>query len=260
MAPSGPEYEAAWIRGLIQPRLSRRQFVRGAAGAAALVTLGSALAACGISGTKDTGWTAGFDWDAWWNKQKPTGTLDFANWPLYIDTGAGGKHPSIDKFSEETGINVNYLPVIQDNAEFFSKISPVLQAGDPTGYDIIVMSNGWETAQLMANRWLIPLDHSQLPNMKRYAGDVTHLNYDPHNIFNAVWQAGATGIGYDPNLTGGEIDSIEALWDPKFKGKVGMLSDDDEVGSAGLLALGIEPVTSTYGDGQKAADMRTQQL
>lgn len=247
-----PGDEAAWIRGMTQPRISRRHLIRGAMGVTAMAALGPALAACGVGGTKDTGAAADVDWDAWWDKQKPTTNLNFANWPLYIDTEKG-KHPSLNKFQKETGISVKYQAVIQDNAEFYSKISPVLQAGDPTGYDIIVMSNGYETARLMANRWLIPLDHRQLPNFNKYRGKVTDLNYDPDLRYNAVWQAGITGIGYDPNLTGGEIDSIEALWDPKFKGKVGMLNDDDELGAAGLLALGIKPETSTYDDWKKAA-------
>ncbi len=254
-----PENRVAWLRGMTQPRVSRRQFVRGAMGVAALAAFGPTLAACGVGGTKDTGSASNVDWNAWWDKQRPTKSLSFANWPLYIDTGGGGKHPSIQKFTRETGINVKYQPVIQDNAEFFSKISPTLQAGESTGYDIIVMSNGWETAQLMANRWLIPLDHRQLPNFKKYRGKVTDLNYDPDLTYNAVWQAGITGIGYNPQMTGGPIDSIEALWDPKFKGKVGMLNDDDELGAAGLLALGIEPETSTYDDWKKAAAKLTEQ-
>lgn len=216
------------------------------------------LAACGLPGTRDTGAPADFDWNAWWKEQSSNGTLDFASWPLYIDS-AGGRHPSIDKFTAETGINVNYRPVIQDNASFFSQISPVLQAEQGIGYDLIVISNGWQLTQLMQNRWLIPLDHSRLPNFEKYAGTVaTDLAYDPHNTYCAVWQAGVTAIAYDEDQTG-PIDSLDALFDPKWKGKVGMLSDNDELGTVGLLALGIDPQTSTYADWKKAAALLTKQ-
>src|SRR5690606_34200199 len=47
--------------------------------------------------------------------------------------------------------------------------------------------------------------------------------------------------------------------DPKYKGKIGMLSDPDELGTAGLLALGIDPQTSTYADWKKAAALLTKQ-
>lgn len=259
MKQDSPEPEHALIRGLTQSRISRRTLMRGAAGVAATASLGSLLAACGVGGTKDTGATEDFDWTAWWKDQKPTGKLVFANWPLYIDT-QGGRHPSIEKFTEQTGIKVSYKPVIQDNAEFFSQISPVLQAGDPIGYDIIVMSDGWQLTQLMNNRWLIPLDHDRLPNFNKNAGEVaTDLPYDPDLTYNAVWQAGITGVAYNEDLVDGPIDSIEALFDPKYKGKVGMMSDPDETGTAGLLALGIEPVGSSYSDWEKSAELLTKQ-
>lgn len=251
--------DQAWIRGMTQPRLSRRQVMKGAAGAALSLGLAQFIAACGLPGTKDTGWTAGTDWNAWWRDQQKNGSLNFASWPLYIDTD-GGKHPSLEKFTKKTGIDVTYSPVIQDNASFFSQISPVLQNGQSIGYDLIVMSNGWQLTQLMQNKWLIPLDHSRMPNFQKYAGTVaTNLAYDPHQTYCAVWQAGVTAIAYDEKQVDGPVDSIEILFDPKYKGKIGMLSDPDELGTAGLLALGINPQTSTYADWQKAADLLTKQ-
>lgn len=255
----GAARDPAWIRGFTQPRLSRRQFMRGAAGAFATVGLAQLIAACGLPGTRDTGAAADFDWPAWWKDQQPNGEMNFANWPLYIDTEKGS-HPSLKMFQKETGIKVAYRPVIQDNAAFFSQISPVLQAQEPIGYDLIVISNGWQLTQLMANRWLIPLDHSRLPNFKKHAGRIaTDLIYDPDLTYCAVWQAGATAIAYDANQVDEPIDSIDALFDPRYKGKIGMLSDPDELGTAGLLALGIDPQTSTYSDWKKAAALLTKQ-
>ena len=48
----------------------------------------------------------------------------------------GGKtvHPSLQDFTKETGIKVNYKEVIEDNDAFLGKINPSLQAGqDPAG-------------------------------------------------------------------------------------------------------------------------------
>src|SRR5690348_7262245 len=102
----------AFLRGLTEPRLSRRQFVRSAAAAGVGLSTASLLSACGIAGTRDTGWEAGFNWSDWWKQQQRAGTLDFANWPLYIDQ-SHGTHPSLDKFTQDTGISVSYRPVIQ---------------------------------------------------------------------------------------------------------------------------------------------------
>ncbi len=255
-----PDVDSALIRGLTEARLSRRTLVRGAAAGAASAGLASFLAACGVSGSKGTGAGADVDWDAFWEKQKKQGTLDWANWPLYIDT-SHGKHPSIDRFTKQTGIKVNYKPVIQDNASFFAKIRPVLQAKQSIGYDLIVISDGWELTQLMRNRWLIPLDHSRMPNFERYAADtVRDPSFDPGNTYTAAWQSGLTGIAYDRDKTGREITSVKDLFDPAFKGKVGMMSDDTELGAVGMLANGMEDqANSTPDDWRAAADLLKKQ-
>ncbi len=257
--------EAALTRGLTPERLSRGQFLRRAGlGGAAAIGLGSVLSACGVGGTAaktsaTTTTAGGVGSAAWWAKQQQQGVLDFANWPLYIDTDHG-KHPSLAQFSKETGITVNYREVIPDNAPFYAKIEPTLQAGQSIGYDIIVMTNGWQLTELINHGWLIPLDHSQLPNFAKYASPIVKSpSYDHANTYTVAWQSGFTGIAYDPRLTGREITSIQDLFDPKFKGHVGMMSDNTELGSAGLIALGIDPVTSTTADWKKAAKLLQKQ-
>jgi spermidine/putrescine transport system substrate-binding protein len=252
--------DTAFLRGLTQSRFSRRSLMRGAAAGAAGLGLMGFLEACGVSGSKGTGWEEGFDWDAWWAKQTKQGTLDWANWPLYIDTSHGA-HPSLELFTEQTGIGVNYKPVIQDNPGFFARIRPVLQDGQSIGYDLIVLSDGWELTQLMENRWLIPLDQSRMPNFQKYAGpSARDPSFDPGNVYTVAWQSGLTGIGYDPRRTGRRITSVHDLFDPAFKGKVGMMSDDTELGAVGMLALGMEDQpNSTPDDWNKAAELLKKQ-
>lgn len=251
--------DPAFLRGMTEARLSRRRLLRtGAAGAAGLGVMGF-LQACGIGGTEGTG-DEDTDWEAFWDEQEVAGELVWANWPLYIDT-SGGTHPSIDRFTKRTGIKVDYKPVIQDNAPFYAQIRPVLQAGKPTGYDLMVLSDGWELTQLINNGWLIPLDQDRMPNFHEYAADsVRDPSYDPGNEYTVTWQSGLTGIGYDPNKTGREITSVEDLWDPAFKGKVGMMSDNTEIGAVGMLATGMDDQpNSTPDDWRRAAEKLTQQ-
>jgi spermidine/putrescine transport system substrate-binding protein len=253
------EADLAFLRGITQSRFSRRQLVRGAAVGAAGASLVSFLEACGIGGSKGTG-AENVDWDAFWAKQHKTGVLDWANWPYYIDTHQGD-HPSLDLFTKKTGIKVNYKPVIQNNAPFFAQIRPVLQAGQSIGYDLVVITDGWELTQLIENHWLIPLDQSRMPNFHKYASNsIRDPAYDPGNQYTVPWQSGLTGIAYDPGMTGREITSVKDLWDPAFKGKVGMMSDDTELGAVGMLALGItDQPNSTPDDWQRAADLLKQQ-
>ncbi len=256
--------DPAILRGLTEPRLSRGQLLRWAGAGAAGLGMASFLAACGVGGsggeTTNAAAEEGVGTASWWAKQEKQGRLVFANWPLYIDT-ENGKHPSLQQFTKHTGITVEYKEVIQDNASFYATISPTLDAGQATGYDLIVMSNGWQLTELIRHGWLIPLDLSQLENFTKYASPIVrNPSYDPENRHTVTWQSGFTGIGYDPRLTGREITSIKDLWDPAFKGHVGMMSDNTELGAAGMLYLGItDQPSSTEDDWHRAAEVLQEQ-
>jgi spermidine/putrescine transport system substrate-binding protein len=248
-----PRIDPALLRGLTQPRVSRRGLLGGAAAAGA----GLLLAGCGIRGTIGT--AEQVNWRKYWAKQHKQGVLNFANWPLYIDQ-EHGHTKSLELFTKATGIKVNYEAVIQNNAPFYATIAPQLRAHENTGYDIVVITNGWELTEMINNGFLVELDHSRLPNFARYASrSVKDPNYDPGNRFTVVWQTGFTGIAYNSKIIDRPITSFKDLLDPKFKGHVGMMSDNTEVGSAGMLALGINPATSTPKDWKRAAEWLLKQ-
>jgi spermidine/putrescine transport system substrate-binding protein len=73
------------------------------------------------------------------------------------------------------------------------------------------------------------------------------------------WQSGITGIGYDPTKTGRDLTSWQDLLDPKFKGKIGMFADNQDLPCSALCAIGVNPETSTPDDWHKAADWLTKQ-
>ncbi len=236
-----------------ETRFSRRALLKaGLAGAGALAT-SAILSSCSIEGSIAQQAATRVDWTKYWAEHEKTGTLDFANWPLYIDSEKG-KTKSLELFTEATGIQVDYQAVIQDNATFYATVSPELRAHEATGYDIVVMTNGWELTEMIQNGFVAQLDHSRLPNFARYAADnVKNPNYDPGNRHSVVWQTGLTGLAYNTKLIDREITSFQDLLDPAFTGHVGMMSDNTELGSAALLALGITPADSTPADWRKAA-------
>ena len=248
--------DPAFFRGLTQRRYSRRQALTVGAGVASSLFLASGAGASVAHGLPN----AGIGTKAWWAKQKLNHKVDFANWPYYIDV-LKGKHPSLDHFTATTKIKVNYQEVVQDNASFYAKIRPSLAAGQATGYDIMVMTNNNpELGYLIELGWLIPLDHAKTPNFNKYAGPlVRNPPYDPKNKYTMAWQSGWTSVGYNSKLVKNPGDSVHILFDKKYAGKVGMFSDPFELGSVGLLALGIEPAHSTESDWAKAAKKLQQQ-
>ena len=243
--------DPAWLRGMTMPRVSRRAALRGAG----LLGASAFLAACGVEGSSgdDKPQASGF-----WANQTKAGQLDFANWPLYMDQAKqGGKtvYPSLQSFTKETGIKVNYKEVIQENDAFLGKINPSLQAGQDPGWDLIVITDGGSIEKLIRQNFLTELDHSKLPNFAKNASpSVKNPGYDPGNKFTVAWQSGLVGLAYNPKLTKREITSFQDLYDPAFKGKITMFGDDTDFPTMVMIGLGIDPATSKEEDWKRAAE------
>ncbi|HET7083116.1 MAG TPA: spermidine/putrescine ABC transporter substrate-binding protein, partial [Candidatus Limnocylindria bacterium] len=226
-------------RDLISRRTFMRRAGRGGLAFGAALTLPSLLAACATPGSSQSA------------------TLRWLNWPLYIDfSDDESSNPSIDAFTAETGIAVEYNEGLLDNADFLAKYAPDLRAGNNTGWD--VMSPGGWVVERMAregNGWLEELDHSKLPNWTANCADYAKgLWFDEDNKYSVWWQGGITGIAYDPELTGREITTFDDLLDTKFSGHVGGFSDMRDMFGLTLLSLDVEPVNATVADVQRAQD------
>src|SRR5260221_254708 len=95
-----------------------------------MLGMSAVLAACGVKGATSSGGpkpAGGVGTAAWWAKQKSTKTVNFANWPYYIDV-VKGKHLSLERFTATTGIAVNYTEPIGNNMPFYGKIRTSLSA------------------------------------------------------------------------------------------------------------------------------------
>jgi spermidine/putrescine transport system substrate-binding protein len=232
--------DPAFLRGMTGRRDALR--LLGLAGT------GLGLAACGVKGQKAAPPKQN-DVQKYWAGKTKHGHLNFANWTLYMDKA----RTPLKEFTKATGITVTYREVISDDPQWFGKIAPQLQAGQSIGYDLMVVTNGVEFTKLVELGYLVPLDHSQMPNFAQNAGAVYKKeSFDPGNVYSVPYATGLTGIAYDPAKTGREITSIQDLWDPKFKGKVGMMSDAQEIGNFGMFAVGADPEKSTPDDWKKA--------
>ena len=243
--------DPALLRGMTMPRISRRAALRGAG----LLSASAFLAACGVegSGGDEAPQASGF-----WDTQTKAGVLDFANWPLYMDQEkVGGKvvFPSLQDFTKETGIKVNYKEVINENDAFLGKITPSLKAGQPTGWDLMVITNGSSLDKLLRQNFLVELDQAKLPNFQKYADPaIKNPSYDPGNKYTIAWQSGLTALAYNPKLTKRPITSFNDLFDPAFKGKITMFGDVQDYPTMVMIGMGIDPVKSTEEDWKRAAE------
>jgi len=221
-----------------------------------LAAAGLALAGCGGGAPLPTVVQPRSPVKAYWARQRRHGTVNFANWPLYIDTG----HKTLQEFTAATGISVNYSQVIQDDASWFGKISPILLARQSIGYDIMVVTDEFQFFELVSLGELTPLDQSMLPHFYKYAAEkYQHRSFDPGNTYSIPWASGTTGIAWNPKFVQAPVTSINELWNPAYKGRVGMMTDIEDLGNFGMLKLGINPEDSTPADWRAAAKVLTAQ-
>jgi spermidine/putrescine transport system substrate-binding protein len=233
-------------------RLDRQELLRRGLAGAALVGVPGFLAACGgggIKGAASSGTTT--------QSQTLAKTLNFSNWPLYIDVNEKTKrHPSLDQFTKATGVKVNYVEDINDNPSFFGKIEGPLSRGQSIHRDIIVMTDSSGLpARMIGLGWLEKLDKSAIPNIKNLIPTQQHPSWDPNRDYSLPWQSGMTGIGYDPQKAG-EVTSVkQLLTDPKLKGKVTLLTEMSDTMGLAMLANGDDPSNVTDAAFKRAADL-----
>jgi spermidine/putrescine transport system substrate-binding protein len=178
------------------------------------------------------------------------GKLNFANWTAYIDltvvAGANGDEyklpsPTLDQFKEVTGIEVNYQESVNDNEEFFgTDLQAPLSQGKSTGWDIVVLTD-FMAARLIRLGWVETIDTTGMKNFPTNLEDAyLARSFDPGAKMTAPWQSGMTGLGFDSAKTG-QLDSIEAFWDTKYKGKVDYLSEMRDTVGLAAIRLGFDP-------------------
>ncbi len=243
-------------------RLSRRRVLQLSAGAGAAAF----LAACGTSGTATPTPTAASSAASTGAAGSPAassaasaaaasasaaasgsaaptqvgGNFKMATWIGYIDVDASGvDHPSLDRFTQETGIQIDYQEVVNDNAEFFaSQLQGPLQAGVPTGWDIVVLTD-WMIIKLINLKWLESIAPGQ--NFPGNLGDIYRTrDWDPQNQYAAPWQSGMTGLGYDKKKMGALTD-LAVLFTDQFAGKKTYLTEmRDSIGLAAIYQ-GADP-------------------
>ncbi|MDQ0987383.1 PotD/PotF family extracellular solute-binding protein [Streptomyces sp. V2I9] len=243
---------AAMRRSLSSGRgaLTRRSLLR-ASGMGALALGGAAtLGACGIPPAgRAEGSAASDDHSA---KEK---VVNFSNWTEYMDVSEDEKsRPTLEAFTERTGIRVKYTEDINDNVEFFGKIKPQLAAGQDTGRDLICVTD-WLAARIIRLGWAQKLDASNLPHaFANVSAQFRTPDWDPGRAYSYPWTGIPAVIAYNAKATGGrKVDSVtQLLDDPKLKGRVSFLSEMRDTVGMTLLDLGKDPGKFTDADYDEA--------
>ncbi|HEX2161250.1 MAG TPA: spermidine/putrescine ABC transporter substrate-binding protein [Thermoleophilaceae bacterium] len=207
-----------------------------------------ALAACGEDDTVGGGGGGGETEVA--QSGPVRGELTISNWPAYMDTG---KDNTVAEFEDATGVKVDYVEDVNDNAEFFGKLRPQLERGQSGGRSIFVVTD-WMAKQMYDLGYLQELDHADLTTVfDNILPSLESPSFDPERKFSVPWQSGMTGIMVNEKLAP-DIRSVNDLFDPKYKGKVTMLSEMRDTVPLVMKADGVDPADADKQDWLDAID------
>jgi spermidine/putrescine transport system substrate-binding protein len=232
------------IRRMMQgAAFSRRGFLRAAGLTGLAAGVPGLLSACGTPGAEQSAESCTSK-----DLSSTEKVLKFSNWPLYIDeekVNRGGKKvtvfPSLEQFQKESGIKVDYVTDINDNAEFFGIVRNQLGDCQPTGRDIITLTD-YMAGRMINLGWIQKLDKGNLPTVEsNLVENLKSPTWDKTRDYSVPWQSGLTGIAYNSKLTKEVRSFDELLTRPDLKGKISLLSEMNDTMIFMLLLEGADP-------------------
>ena len=227
-------------RSIIGAMVSRRAVLAGAGG------LGAAglLAACG--GGSDSADSAN--------------SVRWGNWPLYLDFDEETKkYPTLEKFTEATGIKAEYFEDYNDNDEFFGKVQAQLKLGEDIGYDVVTPTD-WMAARWIRLGYTQKFDAANIPNKSNILDSLASPSFDPNREQSLTWQGIMAGFGWNVEKNPKGIRTIDELFAPQNKGKIVVLSEMRDTIGIILRSQGVDLQTVTEDQFMNAVDFMAKKI
>jgi spermidine/putrescine transport system substrate-binding protein len=220
---------------------------RALLGTAGVAGVGVALNACAPP-APPSGATATLELPTDVSAENPV--VKWANWTAYMDIDEETQeHPTLNAFTERTGIAVEYSEDIDDNDTYFAKVMPQLRAGQSIDRDLFTPTD-WMAARLIREQLVQPIDLMSLPHVVSNMLDpLRTVSFDPGRRNSVTWQSGFAGLGYNRRKVGRELKSLDDLWTDDLLGKVVVLSEFRDTVGIVMQSQGID-ISSGWGQAE----------
>lgn len=172
--------------------------------------------------------------------------LVWDNWPAYLDEDDDGGYPTLMAFEEQTGISVTYNVAVDDNNSYYGKVKDQLALGQYIGADTVCLTE-WMVSRLARRGYIQELDHANIPNIANLTPSLANPDFDPGRHHSLPFQAGFAGICWNKEKLPNGLASVEDLWDPALRGRVGVLSEMRDTIGLIMLAQGTD-IAGSWGD------------
>ncbi|GAA4283926.1 hypothetical protein GCM10022261_14570 [Brevibacterium daeguense] len=246
MAPTRPLPADPMLSSLVRAQVDRRRVLAAAGG----LGLAGLLAACGTGGmTTEEGMAPAED------VSEQEKMLRWANWTLYLDyDDKTGTYPTLEKFTDQTGIDVNYSEDIDSNESYYGKVQAQLSRGQSIGQDIITLTD-WMASRMVADGWLQELNHDNIPNIANLLPELQNVQYDPGRKYSVTWQSGFTGLAWNKEAVPQGLKNVSDLWNPDLRGRVEIIDGWNETPALVMLEQGVDITRFTEDDYANAVDI-----
>jgi spermidine/putrescine transport system substrate-binding protein len=235
--PLSPEI-AALVRAQLSTGRGQSMTRRSLFGGAGALGLTAALAACGTGGTSSGSKAVGPSPAK--DLSKTDKVVNWANWTLYLDFDDKTKtYPTLVNFEKINGIKATYDEAIEDNDSYYGKIQGQLKNGQDIGKDIVVFTD-WMAGRVIREGYTQKLDHSVIPNIKNLLPSLQNVDFDPGRNYSLTWQSGYAGLAWNKEKIPEGLKSVSDLWNPKYKGKVEVLTEFRDTMGLIMLEQGVD--------------------
>jgi len=175
------------------------------------------------------------------------GQLNIYNWSDYMDQAV------LDKFSKKYDIKITY-DTYDSNETLLSKLKSGV-----TGYDVAVP--GDYMVKIMIDEGLLEnIEANKLSNFANVKDELIDVYYDPGHQYSVPYQAGTTSFVVDKAVYGGDINTLDILFNPpeELKGKINIFRDVNDVVNAALRYKGYEICNSNRQQLSEVNDLLTK--
>lgn len=187
--------------------------------------------------------------------------VNWANWTLYLDYDEEtGGYPTLEAFTEATGIQANYSEDIDGNDTYYGKIQGQLANGQDIGQDVIVFTD-WMADRCIRMGYAQELDAANIPNKANILASLADPDFDPGRKFSLTWQSGFAGIAWNKAAFPEGLRTVSDLWRPELKGRVEVLDEMRDTVGLIMMEQGVD-LTGSWGSSEfgAALDVLREQI